>query len=287
MPLPGQHTPLWDINVELDAYPPLEHDVAVNVAVVGGGITGLTTALLCKEAGLTVAVLEADRVGSGTTGGTTGKLTTQHDLFYASALEDLGDAVVSEYVTANRNAMQLVEEIAARHGIDPYLSRVPSYVYTTTDAELPRVRAEADAARRLGLPASYVEGNVGLPFDVLGAVRFDGQLQLHPRRLTSGLAAAVAGDGSSVYEHTRALNITEHGDGVEVVTAPGTVRARHAVVATLMPFTFHGFEFAKARPTRSYGIAVELDGEPPEPMFISAESLNGRCATTTAGPAPT
>lgn len=269
--LPGRHASLWSTDVEAEAHPPLTGELQVDVVVVGGGIVGMTTALLCKEAGRSVAVLEADRVASGTTGGTTGKVTSQHDLFYATAIEELGEAAARRYADANQAAIPTIRELADRHGIDPYASELPSYVYTRDPDTVEQLRAEVDAARKLGLPASFAT-DIGLPFDVAGAVKFDGQLQIHPTRLVHGYARAVDGGGSSVHERSRVVRVSEDGDTVLVSTEDGTVRARHAVVATLLPITDRGFEFAKTRPTRSYGIAVQLDAEPPEPMYISAES---------------
>lgn len=269
--LPGKHITMWSTDVEPASYPPLAGEVEVDVVVVGGGITGMTTALMCKDAGHSVAVLEADRISSGTTGGTTGKVTSQHDLFYATALKELGEAAARRYADANQAAISTVRELADRHGVDPYASELPSYVYTRDEQKVQELRAEVDAALTLGLPASF-ETDIGLPFDVEGAVKFDGQLQIHAPRLVHGYARAVDGGGSSVHEHSRVVDVSEDGDSVVVSTDEGTVRATHGVIATLLPITDRGFEFAKARPTRSYGIAVELDTEPPEPMYISADS---------------
>ena len=269
--LPGQHRPLWTIDVAPDAYPELQQDITVDVAVVGGGITGVTTALLCKDAGLTVALLEADRIGSGTTGGTTGKVTSQHGLFYASAVDDLGEATARTYGEANQAALPTLDQLSERHGVDAVASRLASYVYTEDPARVPDLRAEAEVAGRLGLPASFVD-TVDLPFEVAGAVRFDDQMQIHPTRLVHGFARAVDGGGSTVHEHSRVVNISEKGDVVEVTTSQATVRARHVIVATLLPILDRGFEFARTRPVRAYGIAVEVDGDLPGSMYISAES---------------
>lgn len=269
--LPGKHATLWSIDVEPASYPPLAGELEVDVVVVGGGITGMTTALMCKDAGRSVVVLEADRVAAGTTGGTTGKVTSQHDLFYATALEELGEAAARRYADANEAAISTVRDLAGRYDVDPYASELPSYVYTRDADMVENLRAEVDAARTLGLPASF-ETDIGLPFDVEGAVKFDRQLQIHPTRLVHGYARATDGGGSSVHEQSRVVDVSEDGDTVVVSTERGTVRAKHGVIATLLPITDRGFEFAKTRPTRSYGIAVELDTEPPEPMYISAES---------------
>lgn len=269
--LPGEHASLWSSDAEATSYSPLAGDIDVDVVVVGGGITGMTTALMCKDAGRSVAVLEADRIASGTTGGTTGKVTSQHDLFYATALQELGEAAARRYADANQAAIATVRELADRHGIDPYASELPSYVYTRDPEMVDELRAEVEAATMLGLPASFAT-DIGLPFPVEGAVKFDRQLQVHATRLVHGYARVVHGGASSVHEHSRVVDVSEDGDTVVVTTERGTVRARHGVIATLLPITDRGFEFAKTRPTRSYGIAVQVDGEPPEPMYVSAES---------------
>lgn len=268
-PLPGRHRSLWDTDVDPVAYPPLAGDIEVDVVVIGGGITGMTTALRCKEAGRSVVVVEADRIAGGTTGRSTGKVTSQHGLFYATAARELGEAAARSYAEANQASIGTVEELCDRHDVDAYTSRLPSFVYTDRADRVDELRAEAEAARRLGLPATFTT-DLELPFDVAGAVRFDDQLQLHPTRLVQGFARAVAGNGSNVHEHSRVRHVAEEDGRVVVTTDAGVVRADHGVVATLLPITDRGFEFAKTRPTRSYGIAVQLDTEPPTPMYLSA-----------------
>ncbi len=253
------------------AYEPLLGDLDVDVLVIGGGIAGTTTALLRKEAGRSVALVEADRLASGSTGRSTGTVTSQHDLFYVTVVDKVGEASAQRSAEANQAAIAILEGLTDRHGVDAYPSRLASHVFTRDESMVDAVRIEADAARRLGLPTAFVE-DVDLSFAVAGAVRFDGQLQIHPSRVVRGFAAAVAGDGWSVHEHSRVVGMSANGDTVEVTTERGTIRARQPVVATVLPVLDQGFEFAKTRPSRSYGIAAGLGGEPSEPMHISAES---------------
>jgi glycine/D-amino acid oxidase-like deaminating enzyme len=102
-------------------------------------------------------------------------------------------------------------------------------------------------------------------------VRFDDQGQFHPRRYCLALAGAIAGDGSHIFECTRALDV-EEGSPCVVKTQRTQVRAQRVVVATHLPFLDRGFFFAKAYPTRSYALAVALDRPVPRGMYISAES---------------
>jgi glycine/D-amino acid oxidase-like deaminating enzyme/nitrite reductase/ring-hydroxylating ferredoxin subunit len=210
-------------------------------------------------------------IGSGTSGATTGKVTSQHDLFYARAVADHGESTARTYGQANQAAIDILTELTDRHGIDAMAARLSSYVFTRDPNVLDDLRAEATAAADLGLPARFVT-DLDLPFPVHGAVEFADQLQVHPGRLVHGLARAVNGDGSVVHEHSRVTDVETDGEVVHVRTDRATVTADHAVVATLLPILDRGFEFAKTNATRSYGVAMPIDPAIDAPMSISAES---------------
>ncbi|MBA2361929.1 MAG: FAD-binding oxidoreductase, partial [Chloroflexia bacterium] len=82
---------LWVATTPQTSYPPLSGDVTADVAVIGPGITGLSTALLLKRAGTRVAVVEVGRVASGATGYTTAKVTSLHGLVYAHLVKQVGE----------------------------------------------------------------------------------------------------------------------------------------------------------------------------------------------------
>jgi Rieske Fe-S protein len=113
---------------------------------------------------------------------------------------------------------------------------------------------------------------MGVPFPVAGAVRLDDQVLIHPVKYVRGLAEALDGDGSRVYEGSRVLRI-EDGEPSRVHTEQGTVVAGRVVVATHYPILDRGLYFARLEPMRSYCIAVRLaSGTPPTGLAISAGS---------------
>lgn len=241
---------------------PLIGNIDVDVAVVGAGLTGLATALELQHRGLTVAVIEADRVASGSTGFTTAKVTSLHALTYADLVNRHGEDKARQYADANQAAIGCLEAL----GIECDLQRLPAFTYTTVPERVSEIEAEVEAARSLGLPASLVT-DTDLPYDIAAAVRFDDQAQIHPRKLCLGLAAQL-----TVYEQERVLDLTESDDGVHLETTAHTVRARHAVLATLLPFDDAGGFFAKASPVRSYAMAVRVGDTVPAGMFLSVDS---------------
>ncbi len=263
------HESLWIATTEDTGFPALESAVDVDVAVLGAGIAGLTTALLLKNAGLRVAVLEADRVAASTTGYTTAKVSAQHGLIYETLTSKFGADGARAYAEASFSAVNVVERLVHEHSIECEWERRPSYAYTEQDAYVGHIEQEVEAARNAGLPAQYTE-QTDLPWPVKAAVRFDDQGQFHPRRYCLALARLVDGDGSRVFEHTRALDV-EDGSPCVVKTDRHDVCAAFVVLATHLPFLDQGGFFAKCHPERSYSLAVALDQPVPKGMYISVE----------------
>ncbi|MFQ8807911.1 MAG: NAD(P)/FAD-dependent oxidoreductase [Oscillospiraceae bacterium] len=121
---------IWEKTCRGPARPPLYGKAQADVAVIGGGMTGILTALELQERGLQVVVAEAGHVGGGQTGRTTAKLTAQHGAIYAGLIERLGREKAAMYARANRRA---VERCCARielEQIDCDLERTDSWLYS-------------------------------------------------------------------------------------------------------------------------------------------------------------
>ena len=254
---------LWFKDMTRPERAPLEQDLRVDVAVLGAGIVGLTTALLLERQGAHVVVLEGRRVAAGASGYNTAKLSSLHGLAYSKLAGSLGSDAARTYGAANEAGIARVFELAGELGIDCDLQRKPNYTYAESQSDLDQVREEAGVALGLGLPASYVE-DVDLPFAVAGAVRFDEQAEFHPVKYLEGLAAALE---APLYEGTMATHV--HGGRVR--TAGGqVVSAEHVVVATHLPFLDRGLYFARCHPERSYVVAGRTT-DPPAGMYLSTE----------------
>jgi glycine/D-amino acid oxidase-like deaminating enzyme len=113
----GHRSP-WLATTEGDEFPALQGGIEVDVAVVGGGITGVTVAHLLKREGKSVALLEMRRVGLGTTGHTTAKLTVGHSLVYAKLSASHGPDAARRYAESNREAISQMAALAIELGIN-------------------------------------------------------------------------------------------------------------------------------------------------------------------------
>src|SRR3954469_6925608 len=145
---------LWLDTAPPTDYAPLDAETEVDVAVIGGGITGLTTALLLKRSGFRVAVLEARRVGSGVTGCTTAKVSALQQTLLQTIRRHHGDDGAADYARASRDAVELVATFAREEQIECDIERHPALTYAATEDERPEIDAEYEAAQAAGLPVT-------------------------------------------------------------------------------------------------------------------------------------
>ena len=148
---------IWEKTCKGPARPPLYGKAQADVAVIGGGMTGILTALELQERGLQVVVAEAGHVGGGQTGRTTAKLTAQHGAIYAGLIERLGREKAAMYARANCRA---VERCCARielEHIDCDLERTDSWLYSYDREDALLREAEAERAFLPGLSGTRPE----------------------------------------------------------------------------------------------------------------------------------
>lgn len=261
----GTNTSYWMDTTATTSYDRLEATEKVETAILGGGIVGITAAYHLTRAGRNVAVLERDRVVTGTTGHTTAKLTSLHGLRYRKLVERMGERRAQQYATANERAIDDVETIAQRHDIDCDFERLPAVTYVSNRERTDRIRDEVTVARQLGLPASYAESSE-LPVNMAAAVRFADQAQFHPRKFLLGLATEIEERGGHIYEETPATDVSSD-QQFRVETPAGTITAEHVIVATHFPIVDKWAFFARVYPKQSYVLAVTFSDSSPEEMY--------------------
>ncbi|HYC69791.1 MAG TPA: FAD-dependent oxidoreductase [Opitutaceae bacterium] len=221
----------WMKSSSPPAFPRLEETLQVDVAVIGAGITGITTALLLKEAGLTVALVERGRCARVDTGHTTAHCTAVTDLRLAEMERQFGPEVARVVWAAGMTAVDKIEALARARGVDCRFARCDGFLHAARRDEDPgELRAEFEAARRLGIAAEWVDAVP--PFGVPG-VRFPDQALFHPLRYLAGLLPTIPGGGSHVFELSDAHEAED--PPRRIVTPHGRIDCGHIIFATHNP----------------------------------------------------
>lgn len=257
------------LDAEPTDHPAPDRTITCDVAVLGAGMAGLQTALLCQRAGLEVAVIDAAKIASGVSGHTTAKITALQEPIYAQLIDDHGADTARAYAEANLDGLETIAALVEELDIDCGFEHRPAFTYSVDDDGPDTLHGEAEAARSLGLTV-HETTKTGLPFDVTAALRLDDQAQFNARRYCLALARTIAANGGTVAEGVRATDVDQRGNTCVVQTDGQDINAAHVVVATHIPFMFRGLFFAKTRPYRSYAVAARLEGAPPGGMYLSS-----------------
>lgn len=249
-------------------YPRLGRDVTADVAVVGGGIVGLTTARLLQQRGRQVVLLESRQIGRQVTGGSSAKITSQHSLRYHQLQGTFGADIARAYAAANQWAVEEIARTVDDLDIDCSFERRPAYVFTADTGKRGAFEDEARVAAELGLPARLME-TLPLPIPAVSAVVFDHQAQFDPYAYVAALAEDFVDSGGEIFETTRVTEVAERAPHV-LTTVGGRVTAQDVVIATNLPIIDRGQYFARAVPRAHLVLAARVSSAA-DGMFISVD----------------
>lgn len=223
----------WLRSASIPEYPALGRNLTVDVAVIGGGITGITTAYLLKASGLSVALVERDRLARVDTGNTTAHLTMVTDLQLNELVKNFGQEVARAVWDAGHIAIDQIESHIEVEDIECDFKRVPGYLHEAIEGEgatRDELEEVADLARELGFEASFVES---VPHFKRAGVRFGEQALFHPRKYLAGLSRTIPGNGSHIFANTSADEITA--DPLSVKCGEFAITCDYVVIATHTP----------------------------------------------------
>lgn len=252
---------VWHAEAETTSFPSLTSEFHVDVAIIGGGITGITAAYLLSRAGKKVAVLEARQVGEGSTGYSTGNLyaTVGGDGMHSIA-KKFDDDKLRAVVQSRGEAVDLIEQISKEYSIDCDFKRVPWSLFTVDGSKQSFVEQERDAAIRVGLP---VVSTVPYPSDVKDGFSVQNQAQFNPLKYVTGLANKIASDNCRIFENSRVTKV-EDGELCIVQTENARITATRVIMATHTPKGLYAVHTTLG-PYREYAVAVRLNGNEPAP----------------------
>jgi glycine/D-amino acid oxidase-like deaminating enzyme len=268
--LPGKPESCWTATAPKTACPKLVRSRTADVVVVGAGIVGVTAAYLLSEAGLSVTLLEARRIGRQVTGRSTAKITTQHSLIYRHLIETFDLETAQLYADANRLGVNQIRQWVGQLGIDCAFEAKDAYVYCDSPARIGDLEAEADASRRVGLDADLLD-RAPLPFPTAGALRSRSQAQFNPAQYLIGLAKATESIGARVFEETRVTDLSQS-NGWQLKAGRASIHAKKVVLATNLPIAGPVPFDERTRPRSHIATAFRIDSSAAiDGMFIGID----------------
>ena len=261
----GAAVSLWQNTVEefVSRNPPAKK--SYDVAIAGGGITGITTAVLLQKAGKNCIVFESYNLCFGTTGGTTAHLNTLLDSPYTLISKNFGKENAKLVADASKEAIELIKSHIKEYKINCGFKDASAYLFAQTDDQVKELKDIHDACRDVKLKVVYAKK---LPVNIpcKKAMIADGQAKFHPVKYVHALAKAFEDAGGVIVQQCRVENI-ENDETVQVQTSKGNFSAQYFIYATHIPAGINLLHL-RCAPYRSYAMAVNLkDHKYPDDLF--------------------
>lgn len=275
---------VWKSAAAETTFPVLNNDITVDVAIVGGGITGITAAYLLAKRGKKVAVLEARKIGDGATGYSTGNLYAPIGSEGLHTVKSKWNEEVMQKVVASRAAaVDFIEERVNEFSIDCGFRRVPWCLFSNMEKHESYINKEQKAVESAGLATL---SDIPFPLPYKYGFRIDNQAQFNPFAYVTALANSISPNNCFIYENTKVTRVKE-GEACTLETTGGTVTAAQVVMATHTPKGIYKVHTSLG-PYRECAVAVKLNGAYPPPgtfwYMLESEHYSLRTYETPDGP---
>ena len=284
--------PYWIDSAQRTKFSSLSHKTTVDVAILGGGIAGISTAFMLKKQGLKVAVVELNRIVGDVTAGTTAKITKTSSLIYNRIFSKFGREIALKFYRANCDAFDTIPNIIDGLNIECDYRSSPLYIYASSEESFHLINDEFAVLNELGIPAKTVD-DLPYPFSNIHGIMYEDQAEFHPKKYLNRLANSIHGEGSFIFEKTKAISVEDveysHVDekneeeiGLKrVITDKEDILANFVVVATNAPIydpdSVCNFMFQN----KSYVMGVYTRKKQPYGMFVDVNPFHSYRSTPT------
>lgn len=251
---------LWIDTTPATNYPALHGDIDADVAIVGGGITGITAAYLLSKAGKSVVLVDKGRIAMSETGHTTAHIIESTDADYGDLIKEHGEEGARANTEAIRSAIALIRSLVDELAIDCGFKPVDGYLYAEEEEDREYLQREGEALRRAAVETEWVD-RVPVPFATVGGLRFRDQYVFHIRQYLLPIAEAAMKHGARIFENSLIDDVqsAEKDGRCLVKSEAGRIRARHMLLATHVPINDRGTIWAKMHVTRTYVVAAPIE----------------------------
>jgi glycine/D-amino acid oxidase-like deaminating enzyme/nitrite reductase/ring-hydroxylating ferredoxin subunit len=263
---------LW-MNVDvMPGAKPIAADQQCDVAVIGSGIAGISTAYELSKRGKSVIVIDRGRIAGGMTSRTSAHLAPLCDDLVSEMIGLKGLEATKLFCESQAAAVDRIEEIQKAEKIDCDFRRLDGYLFQGRGMPADTIDKELDAVREVGAP---VDRLVGVPFngcEKRHVLRYPRQATFHPLKYLAGVVKACEKGGVKFHAESPVESIREDNGVVLVKTAGGIVTAKHAVVATNSSISDLVAIHTKTAPYRTYVMAFEIKrGALPDALYWDTE----------------
>ncbi|WP_313237354.1 NAD(P)/FAD-dependent oxidoreductase [Sporosarcina ureae] len=225
----------WESTFTKEGFVKVNRQDVYDVAIVGGGMSGALTSYVLANEGYSIALIEQEEVGGGSTSANTGLLQFSNDIMLHELMEQIGEEKAVEFYQSCKKAIENLKDVAEHAPFDVQFHTRESLYYASTEEDVARLRKEFEALRKYGFPVEFWEREdieAHFPFSQPAAIVTAGDAEVNPLRLCMGAIHYAYEKGMDIFEHTEVLGIRDTEERVLIKTTNGDFQAKSVVVTT-------------------------------------------------------
>lgn len=235
----------------------LNHDIEVDVLIIGGGLTGLNAAYFLKDSSLNVCIVEKNSVGMGVSSKTTGKINYLQETIYSDLEKKYSYNVAAQYFNSQKLAIKKYCEIIKNENINCNLEQVTSYVYTNEKSEISKIIKEKELLEKLHQNVLKMPKN--LVNDLEYGIGVEDTFVIHPIKYILALKKICQKKGLKIYEKTAVLKLIKANNNYICLTNRKIIKAKKVIIACHYPFFLKPFLMPiMANTEKSYILATKI-----------------------------
>ena len=254
-----KHNSIWNLEKRNFNLNKQTKDISTDILIIGGGLTGISTAFYLKDSNLKITLIEANEIGSGTTMNTTGKINFMQGLIYHKIKKKYNLETSLKYLKSQIEAMNLIESNIKKYNIDCDYMKNNSYVYTDDDTKIKDFIKEQEFYNKANIKYKTIN-KLPLNIDCKYGIQIDNTAIFHPIKYLYKLTEEILKSNIEIYEHTTALKITKDKNYYLIDTNNGIISTKYLIIATHYPFFIKpGYIPFKTHIEKEYILATKVD----------------------------
>jgi glycine/D-amino acid oxidase-like deaminating enzyme/nitrite reductase/ring-hydroxylating ferredoxin subunit len=239
---------IWLENINDSDYKKLNENIICDILIIGGGITGMSTAYHLINNNLKICIVDKGLVGHGVTSKTTGKLNYLQELLPYKIGKHISKKVAKNYVDSQVEAINIVKKIVKKENINCDFKEVPSYIFTSRESEIRRIEKQKELLESFGINVTE-EKKIPLNINCKYAISVNDTAIFHPIKYVLKLKEICIKNGIDIYEKTKIISINKENEEYVCKTGNGEIiRSKKVVIASHYPY----FLFPFFMPTKTY-----------------------------------
>ena len=224
----------------------IQKELNTDILIIGGGITGLSTAYFLLNKKKKVTIIDKSKIGMGITSKTTAKLNYLQGTIYQKLEKNFNLKISKLYFNSQIDAINLFISIVDNEKIDCDLEKCQSYIFTKNKKNIKKIDKEKEILEKFGVKCQKTN-NLPIHFPIEYGISVDNTYTFHPLKYIKGLKKVIEKQ-TDIYEDVTAFEITPNDNSFIVKTNKGIINSKYVVVACHYPF----FIFPNLIPIRTY-----------------------------------